>query len=83
MKARRATLVQPRPKPLPMPDPEPRFRKGARVLVLDGLSRGRIGIVRGRGITEFGNEPTWRVYFDAILNERTIRETFLTEAPLA
>jgi hypothetical protein len=57
------------------------MRAGDRVLVVDGVCKGDVGVVKGPSPYTFDGERCWYVQLDAYSYQSTIRETFLIPEP--
>jgi len=54
---------------------------GARILVINGASRGLVGVVKAPSKFSFDGEPCWVVQLDELSHTSTIREGFLCPEP--
>lgn len=59
-----------------MSRPIPVLVEKDRVVVLDGISKGLVGWVRGPA-DPFGKTPSYRIEFGGLLRDRVIRADFL------
>jgi hypothetical protein len=57
------------------------LKAGTRILVINGASRGLVGVVRGASKFSFDGERVWTVKLDAFAHESSIRESFLVPEP--
>jgi hypothetical protein len=61
--------------------PDSRWCPKDRVMVIEGVCRGDVGIIKGPSKYTYDGEQIWLVQLDGYTYESTIRESFLVPEP--